>query len=421
VRIPGDHIWRNATVQMRPAGGIAEHGSRHPISRGSIRLPSGRTAGYLAGVCIGLIAIAITALLAVRAAGTVSHRLSAGLGSVAGVRTTSGALLYTIAGDERAGIMSLSHTGGPAAVTAGDEQREAAVSSPDGSQIVFLHAACPRCSAGYELRDLSSGRSRVIGTAPTLPAVDRSTAAAAWANDGHRLVFTEKGLDAARSQIFLLDESDNTRRAVSPSDPEPQQSPVWGPDGHTVAYLAGGGRTIVTTVDVETGEFRRLNDRLNNASDLTWSPDDRYLALRHDGGLWLVDPGEQRQPPGEGWRGQPADGSHLRQRLHLQHARHDRAAREVAAQVPGLGIDVVAPDGVLTGDQLDDLVDQQERLAVGDDRLDAGPVERQSERLGHADAAASESTSARRMRARPRWAWHLTVPTGISSASAISS
>jgi len=105
----------------------------------------------------------------------------------------------------------------------------------------------------------------------------------------------------------------------------------------------------------------------------------------------------------------------------LEHAGHDRTAGKVATQVPGLGIDVVAAHGMLAGHQLDNLVDQQERLPVRNDRLDAVPTERQGERLAHADAASSASTSERRMRARPRWAWHFTVPTGISIASAISS
>ena len=82
---------------------------------------------------------------------------------------------------------------------------------------------------------------------------------------------------------------------------------------------------------------------------------------------------------------------------------------------------VVAAGGVHARLELDDLVHQQERVAVGNDRLDRRPVERQRARLGHAETTSSAGSIARRMRARPRWAWHLTVPTGIPSTSAISS
>ena len=46
---------------------------------------------------------------------------------------------------------------------------------------------------------------------------------------------------------------------------------------------------------------------------------------------------------------------------------------------------------------------------------------RRRPRSAHAEITSSAGVIERRIRARPRWAWHLTVPTGIPSTSAMSS
>mmetsp|Transcript_2071 Transcript_2071/g.6817 ORF Transcript_2071/g.6817 Transcript_2071/m.6817 type:complete len:260 (+) Transcript_2071:29-808(+) len=61
----------------------------------------------------------------------------------------------------------------------------------------------------------------------------------------------------------------------------------------------------------------------------------------------------------------------LRHRLHLQHAGHDGAAREVAIEVLLVGRHLLHTDRALACLELDNLVDEEERVAVRQDLLDA--------------------------------------------------
>ena len=93
------------------------------------------------------------------------------------------------------------------------------------------------------------------------------------------------------------------------------------------------------------------------------------------------------------------DAAALGERLDHLHAGHDRVAGEVAGAV--LVGHRLTGDDALARHQLEHLVDEQERSAVRDDRLDLGLAERDL-RLGRVDVRHAESRS--RSRSRPRWA-----------------
>ena len=70
------------------------------------------------------------------------------------------------------------------------------------------------------------------------------------------------------------------------------------------------------------------------------------------------------------------DRAGLRDRLDRQHARHDRPLGEVPGEPPVVGADLADADDALAGLELEDLVDEQERRAVRDQRLDHVAAER---------------------------------------------
>ena len=65
----------------------------------------------------------------------------------------------------------------------------------------------------------------------------------------------------------------------------------------------------------------------------------------------------------------------LSERLDDQHAGHDGIAGKVAGEPPVVGADEPAGVAALARDELDDLVEQQERRAVGDELFDLGTGE----------------------------------------------
>ena len=84
-----------------------------------------------------------------------------------------------------------------------------------------------------------------------------------------------------------------------------------------------------------------------------------------------VDAREERHPAEEIGMREHADGARLGERLDHQHAGHDRIAREVArAGTIRRRATVKRATHARARLELDDLVDQQERIAVRDELLD---------------------------------------------------
>ena len=70
------------------------------------------------------------------------------------------------------------------------------------------------------------------------------------------------------------------------------------------------------------------------------------------------------------------DRAALRDRLDRQHSRHHGAVGKVALEPPAVRRHSKTPAHAATGLELEDLVDEEERRPVRDDRLDRLPPER---------------------------------------------
>jgi len=285
-------LWRHAEAPLA-AGGAAL--PAEPVRGNGAGSAAGRAlrspwVTYAASIGLGLIAAAVIVREAPRIVSAIRHALPHATAS-APRRPPSipGTLLYTTLGDDGAALYGVTAGSKPATAGPAAGYRITAIASADGAQLVTLRADCPRCVALYELRDVKTGATRVIGSAPSRPSDDALRPDAAFSADGRRVAFTEAGVDSPTPRIFVLDERSGTRVPLAPNDPQPQESPVWSPDGASVAYLAGGDLTVVELANVATGVARPLNDRLDHASDLAWSPDGRFLSLLHAGQLWLID------------------------------------------------------------------------------------------------------------------------------------
>src|SRR5437764_740711 len=86
---------------------------------------------------------------------------------------------------------------------------------------------------------------------------------------------------------------------------------------------------------------------------------------------------EERQPAALLLLGQHSDRARLRERLDDQKAGHDWAPREVTGQIPLVVAHVLACGRTDTRRQFDDLVDEEERLAVRQDLFDLRAAQRQ--------------------------------------------
>jgi BirA family transcriptional regulator, biotin operon repressor / biotin---[acetyl-CoA-carboxylase] ligase len=83
-----------------------------------------------------------------------------------------------------------------------------------------------------------------------------------------------------------------------------------------------------------------------------------------------VDSREERQLASVRFLGEHRHCTGLRHGLDDQHAWHDRPARKVTGQVPLVRAHALSRDYALAGLEVDNLVEQEERVAVRQDRLD---------------------------------------------------
>ena len=90
----------------------------------------------------------------------------------------------------------------------------------------------------------------------------------------------------------------------------------------------------------------------------------------------VVDAGEEGQPAPVLLLGEDGDRARLGHGFDDQDPRHDRPAGKMPREVPLVLAHGLARDGSDAQLQLDDLVDEEERLTMGQDRLDLCPPER---------------------------------------------
>ena len=111
----------------------------------------------------------------------------------------------------------------------------------------------------------------------------------------------------------------------------------------------------------------------------------------------LLDAGEEPDAIAEAGLLGDVDGHRLGERLDLEHAGHDRQAGEVALEEPlGRGHALLAHDALRLGVVLDDAIDEQERPAMRDERLDLP---------GRVDDAGRGERVAGRVRRTERRSW----------------
>jgi len=286
VNFPRPRLWRSTFAHGAASGWPAETDVGTPPGRD--RRSAGTSLSYLVAAALGL-AIALTAIRvlpgAVHAARTAFQQSS----RAAGRKAATDSLIYTVTDGDHSRIWRQSVGGKPDSATVQNGLQGAALAASDGSAILYLQAGCPSCTALYTLRESGSGQTRVLGSAPLRPLFEGLRPDAAFSSDGRFVAFAEAGADAPTPHIFVFDRRTGERHALAPYDPAPEDSPVWSPDGGSVAFFAGGAKTIVTAANVQTGELRPLNDQLDHAGALAWSPDGRYLSLLRGGQVWLID------------------------------------------------------------------------------------------------------------------------------------
>ena len=196
--------------------------------------------------------------------------------------------------------------------------------SPDGTHIAI--GAVGRLGRAIYLVDAGNGTDRDLG-------VDYDNLEMYWRPpDGRDLLFQSNGPDPGLSLVSVVD---GTVRRVAPREVDGSFRPLgWTPDGRAILYqttMSQPGRTFV--LDVETGDEIELDVTFGHLSNdgtrvagldafkrpcvvaitggrctviprapawegttsagVTWSPDDRWIAIsaRGDAGsVWLLDP-----------------------------------------------------------------------------------------------------------------------------------
>ncbi len=103
-----------------------------------------------------------------------------------------------------------------------------------------------------------------------------------WSPDGTKVAFVVaepmRGADQNRD-IWLYNETHDELRRLTTSD-EPDRSPRWSPDGHTLAFISD--RTDppqIHLLSMRGGEARALTDGKTGVTRFAWSPDGSAIAF----------------------------------------------------------------------------------------------------------------------------------------------
>jgi dipeptidyl aminopeptidase/acylaminoacyl peptidase len=99
--------------------------------------------------------------------------------------------------------------------------------------------------------------------------------------DGRMIAFTINDIDKTAnrgvSQIYLVPVTGGEPKLLGSG--LRSNSPRWSPDGKKIAYISGGQ---IWTIDVASGETKKITSISTGAGDPVWSPDGRMLAFVSD-------------------------------------------------------------------------------------------------------------------------------------------
>jgi len=150
--------------------------------------------------------------------------------------------------------------------------------SPDGTRLAFTGGG------GLQVIETGGSGSPVAAEPATVAEGLPGLRAPSWSPDGTTLAFysTESGFQ----DIWVVPADGSapprqlTREAAEADDS--RFTPSWSPDGARIAYVSNRAdwwHDDVWTVDVSSGEMRRLSSRLMASSSPIWSPDGSSLVL----------------------------------------------------------------------------------------------------------------------------------------------
>jgi Tol biopolymer transport system component len=136
------------------------------------------------------------------------------------------------------------------------------------------------------------GSERKLADLAAPPRFDRLS----WSPDGNFLAFVDRDLQKGGTYVFLLSIETGAKRMLEgpPSDLQDQYSPVFSPDGRTIAFLQGTlALPDIRVMPVAAGASRPLTRRFGDVpAALTWTSDSREIVFSsyQDGlaGLWRI-------------------------------------------------------------------------------------------------------------------------------------
>jgi hypothetical protein len=161
----------------------------------------------------------------------------------------------------------------------------AASLSPDGSRVVFLSER-DQFSIDLFLADAQTGAviRKLITTAtePAFESLQYLHSAGAWDPSGTS--FALAAVRNGRATLVLTDTTGKGPARELPFDAfDEVYSPAWSPDGRTIAFAAMvDGTTDLFTVDLESGNVRRLTTDQYADLQPNWSPDGTRLVFSTD-------------------------------------------------------------------------------------------------------------------------------------------
>ena len=168
--------------------------------------------------------------------------------------------------------------GEPRQLTTGAANDEQPAWSPDGRRIAYVSSTGDERALMVVPADAGSPRQ------VTLLGADFRNACPHWSPDGSSIVFSGDG------KLFIVGADSGDQHELIADGVYPS----WSPDGREIAFFARKPEPALTIISPDTGQTRRLVEKVDFFGETAWSPDGKYVAFKADkvgaadGQLWVV-------------------------------------------------------------------------------------------------------------------------------------